>query len=245
MKDMYKNFAENYDEFYSDNNCLIEEKKFFEILFKKHCVNTVLDCACGTGQYLFMFSEMGLDVCGSDISKSMLQVAEKKMKSNELRIPMQLCDFRYLERQYLRKFDAIVCLTSALPHLHNEKDILLAFNSIRRCLNKGGIMVLSQGITHYTLTMPSIEVLKNNLDFSRLFIKQRINQLLSVRIMDLYHSENRMEENQFEVLYKIILDDDYREFLLKANYSSIEIYGDYDMNEYDETSNKLIVVARN
>jgi len=33
-------------------------------------------------------------------------------------IPLYQCDFRYLEQKHINKFDPVICLTTALPHLH-------------------------------------------------------------------------------------------------------------------------------
>ncbi len=64
MKDLYENFAYDYDEFGNIEDYLKSENVFFERLFAKNKVQTVLDCACGTGQHLYMLSQMGLQVSG-------------------------------------------------------------------------------------------------------------------------------------------------------------------------------------
>jgi len=66
MKDIYENFAYDYDEFGAIEEYLGDEKNFFKTMFDKYGVKTVLDCACGTGQHLYMLSEMGYNVSGSD-----------------------------------------------------------------------------------------------------------------------------------------------------------------------------------
>ena len=59
MTDLYEKLAFDYDEFGAIEEYLGDEKDFFKTLFDKHGVKTVLDCACGTGQHLYMLSEMG------------------------------------------------------------------------------------------------------------------------------------------------------------------------------------------
>jgi hypothetical protein len=61
----------------------------------------------------------------------------------------------------------------------------------------------------------------------------------------LFHSDSRTENNQYEIVYRIILDNDYRKLLSEAGFENISIYGDYGMNEYNENSRRLIVVAIN
>lgn len=79
MNDIYEKFAFDYDEFGSIENYLGDEKNFFDRIFLKHNVRTILDCACGTGQHLYMLSQLGYRVWGSDHSFSMLDVAKKNL----------------------------------------------------------------------------------------------------------------------------------------------------------------------
>ncbi|MGM0216416.1 class I SAM-dependent methyltransferase [Enterococcus sp. AZ109] len=94
MSDMYKQFAFDYDEFGSIETYLGDEAHFFDQLFKQHGVQKVLDCACGTGQHLYMLAQLGYQVQGSDYSQSMLEVAAKNLQDKELSISLRQCDFR-------------------------------------------------------------------------------------------------------------------------------------------------------
>lgn len=109
--DPYKDFAERYDWMKQDNPARDE---FFRELFEKHNVNSVLDCACGTGHELILFSSFGCKVQGSDISDSILEQAQKKLSKANLNIPLKKVDFRYLDEHFEPQFDAVVCLTSAI-----------------------------------------------------------------------------------------------------------------------------------
>ena len=62
-------------------------------------------------------------------------------------------------------------------------------------------------------------------------------------MLDLYHSAERLESNQYDIVYRILLDEDYKKLLSQAGFTNIQIYGDYKMNAYDEKSWRLIVVA--
>jgi ubiquinone/menaquinone biosynthesis C-methylase UbiE len=244
-KDLYEIFAYDYDEFGTIDQYIGDEMSFFEKIFEKNNINTVLDCACGTGHHLYMFSEMGFSVTGSDYSKSMLEVASKNLKKYGKVVPLFQCDFRYLEQKHQDKFDAIVCLTTALPHLHTDEDLIKALSSMKNRLNKNGILVLTQGTTHYTLKLPSIQVIINREDFSRIFVTNYDNKLQTIHVLDLFHSENRLENNQYDIIYRLLLDNEYRQLLSKAGFENIQIYGDYLMDNYDENSKRLIVVANN
>lgn len=243
MADPYEKFAYDYDEFGSIEDYLGDEKTFLHKIFSEHGVKTVLDCACGTGQHLYMLAQSGYDVWGSDYSQSMLDVAKRNLEGRNRNIPLYQCDFRFLEQQFARSFDGIICLTTALPHLHTDEDLLLALRSMKNRLNRQGLLVLTQGTTHFTLSLPSIEVVVNRQDFSRIFIKEHDDQFQTIHILDLFHSAERSESNQYDIVYRILLDEDYRRLLSEAGFVNIQIYGGYDMSPYSENSRHLIVVA--
>lgn len=243
MKDIYEKFAYDYDEFGSINEYLGDEKTFLNKLFSEHKVKTVLDCACGTGQHLYMLSQLDYQVWGSDYSESMIEVAGKNLKKLGVDVPLLQCDFRQLDDKFDSKFDSIVCLSTALPHLHSDEDLLKALTSMKNRLTDGGLLILTQGTTHYTLGLPSIEVVVNRKDFSRIFVKEHDDKMQTIHVLDLYHNNARLENNQYDVVYRILLDDDYRRLLSRAGFSKINIYGDYDLNPYDENSKRLVVVG--
>jgi len=190
-----------------------------------------------------MLSEMGYDASGSDYSISMLEVAKRNLQKHGREIPLLQCDFRYLENVHKNTFDSVVCLTTALPHLHTDDDLILALKSMRKRLNNGGVLVLTQGTTPYTLSLPSIEVVVNREDFSRIFVKGHDTRFQTIHVIDLFHSKNRTDNNQYDIVYRILSDSDYQRLLSAAGFRNIAIYGDYDMSEYDNNSRRLIVAA--
>lgn len=92
--------------------------------------------------------------------------------------------------------------------------------------------------------LPSIAMVKNREDFSRIFVKEHNSRFQTIHILDLYHSLQGMEENQYDIVYRILLDNHYRMLLSHAGFTNIETYGDYDKSPYDACSRRLIVVAK-
>ena len=86
MKDLYEQFAYDYDEFSPIEEYLGDEKAFFNRIFTEHGVGNVLDCACGTGQHLLMLAQSGFNVWGSDYSKYMLELAQKNLQKRNYNI---------------------------------------------------------------------------------------------------------------------------------------------------------------
>jgi SAM-dependent methyltransferase len=244
-KDEYASWAQNYDKFGAITDINEKEKDFLSNIFERHRVKSVLDCACGTGPHLYLLSKLGIRVFGSDYSEAMLKVCRENLSKAGIEVITKQADFRYLEDVWSEKFDAMLCMTQSIAHLHTEDDLIMAFKSMHGRLNDNGILIMTQGTTHLTLQDRfRFDLVVSNRDFTRVFARDIEEGFQTINILDIYHSDNesRMETNRVRI--KIILDNEYKSLLYKAGFSRIDIYGGFDMCPYDrENSRKLIVVA--
>ena len=127
-------------------NKIEKQGKIFVSIFNKFSkikVISVLDCTCGIGIQSISLSKEGLEVTGSDISKNELSFAKTEASKRSLNIDFQEADCRYLELVFRKKFDAIISIDNALPHLMTRENFILTFQSIYQRLNKGGIFLSS------------------------------------------------------------------------------------------------------
>jgi ubiquinone/menaquinone biosynthesis C-methylase UbiE len=108
-----------------------------EKILKKHNVKTVLDLTCGTGSQVFWLLKRGYQVSGSDISKGMLRIAEKKAKKEKMKIKFLHGDIRIIN---VGKFDAVITIFNAIGHL-SKAGFEKAMRNIHRNLNNGGIYI--------------------------------------------------------------------------------------------------------
>ena len=245
VKEKYDDFSNNYDLFGTTLVIDEVEKEFFEKIFSQYDVESVLDCACGTGVHCYLLSEMGYDIKGSDLSNGMLKKAKENLKKVNSKIDLRQCDFRKLDNSFEEKFDAVLCLTTSLPHLHKKIELIKALKSMKSVLKEDGIVIVDQGITHNSLKNSNCsKLIVNNREYSRIFVKDINEDMQITNILDIYHGKKNKIET-FTMEYKILLDDDYRELLKEAGFKNIKIYGDYNLNEYDsENSNRIIAIAK-
>ncbi len=243
--DPYEKFAKSYDLFGDIADIDQDEEAFYRQLFMKHKVVTVLDCACGTGKHCYLFTKMGYTVQASDISEPMLSQARDNFGRLGMDIPLKRCDFRELDQHFDDTFDAVVCLSTSLPHLHKDKELIRALTSMRGVLRDGGIVVIDQGTTHSSIKPERrFELIVNNKDITRLFVKDVEEDMQTIHIIDIYHSDLANCLEHYSVVYRILLDDDYHRLLRSAGYKNIRIFGGHDMSAYDpDTSQRLIAVA--
>ncbi|MEN6326073.1 MAG: class I SAM-dependent methyltransferase [Syntrophomonas sp.] len=245
LKDEYAEWAQSYDKFGSITSIYENEKIFIKRILGKYNVKSALDCACGTGPHLYLLSKLGIKVYGSDYSEAMLNVCKKNLSKSGVIVIIKRADFKYLENVWSEKFDAVLCMGQSIAHLHTQEDLITAFKSMRSRLNDKGILIMTQGTTHMTLQERyRFELVANNKEFSRIFVRDIDNGYQTYNYLDVYHSDRQDEMITYSVHLKIILDDEYRLLLSDAGFSKVCIFGGFDMVPYNkETSWRLIVVA--
>ncbi len=239
----YRSLAKDYD-YINPKEEIFRQKGFFRKLIEKYSVKTCLDCACGTGWHLFMLNEFGIQCSGSDLSPKMLASAKKNLKGKD--IPLLKEDFRTLSLSWKQKFDMVICMTSSLPHMLKDKDVIRALNSIYGQLNDGGVLVISNGIADSLL------------DEKPKFIPARIFKDRAVYFFLEYPSEKQVIFNILQVKktkatfthdYDIIHYNAMRKSVLEGYFAKTKFgktfyYGDYDFVNYSVTDSKrLIVIA--
>jgi glycine/sarcosine N-methyltransferase len=246
-QDRYEGFAERYDQFFETSDERDSGRiGFFRQLFLQHKTRSLLDCACGTGRDLLMFQALGLDVWGSDISESILIQARKNLAQYHLDIPLSRVDYLELNRHYDRRFDAVVCLSTAILETPHEDNVLRAFKNMYDVLNKGGILVLSQGLTDKQWqNKPRFIPAVNTREFSRVFVIDYFEQGARYNILDIFHTDKLCDFKVWSIDFAhILLKDDLERLLKLSGFSRIDFFGTYSFELYaKETSDHLICIA--
>lgn len=246
-KDTYEDFAGRYDLFFDTFGKHTDEAvAFFRRLFRDNGVKSALDCACGTGHDLVMFQRLGLETLGSDISGAMLAKAEQNLEGLGMDIPLEIADYRELPQHYGRgKFDAVVCLSSAILEMPTETEVLRAFTSMRNVLGGKGILVLSQGTTDKQWNRrPRFVLAVNKPDFSRLFVIDYGKRSAKYNVLDVFHGKGNYE---FKVWaghrLSMFLRDDHERLLGEAGFRHVEFYGSYTFTPYDKAVSDLLIIV--
>lgn len=145
IQSFYDNLAGQYDKLFEDwqasteEQALVLERIFRAQGFAKSA--SLLDCACGIGTQAIGLAALGYNVTASDISRAELAEAAKRAADRELRIRFHEADFRCLGETFAVKFDIIIAMDNALPHMLTAEDLAAAVHSISSQLNEGGIFV--------------------------------------------------------------------------------------------------------
>lgn len=147
VQNFYDNLASHYDKLFSNwNNTIKEQADILDNIFKSCGYNKsckILDCACGIGTQSIGLATMGYDVTASDISDCELMEAKQRAISNNADICFKNADFRELAKTFSNKFDIIIAMDNALPHMLTKQHLECAVKSIVNQLADGGIFVAS------------------------------------------------------------------------------------------------------
>lgn len=242
--EFYDKFVDKYDVLVSYENRVNREAKFYDMIFKKYKVKTVLDCACGTGHHVMMLKHMAYDVKGSDLSPAMIDKARANLKERNLDVSLKISDFRNLNKNFGEKFDAVICVGNSLPHLLTDEDLTVALTEMNSILNENGIIILEQRNydkllkfkrRFFPVSFKEDEVFFYVLDF---LPSEIIFNIINVNI-------SNQTFQTYTTKYNALKINKVKELLHTTDFQIIDLYEDYDFNKFNlETSDHPIILCR-
>lgn len=137
-------FVDRWDQLIDWEGRKKSEGRFFIDALKEHGCKSVLDVACGTGFHSCRLLDEGFDVVSADGSPVMLAKAFENGLAHDQILRTVQADWRWLNRDVHRKFDAIICLGNSFTHLFSERDRRKALAEFYAALKHDGILILDQ-----------------------------------------------------------------------------------------------------
>ena len=143
----YDSIAPQYEKLYPDWQTASQEQAvILDRLFRENGFDqtaNVLDCACGIGTQAIGLAKLGYDVTGSDISDGELDEARGRAAKNGVGIRFEHADFCALSEVFAERFDIVIAMDNALPHMLTKEKLEAAVRSICCRLRPGGLLVAS------------------------------------------------------------------------------------------------------
>ncbi len=143
----YDNLASQYDKFYLDWQAAThEEARFLHGIFQDRGFDTtarILDCACGIGTQAIGLACLGYSITASDISAGEIEEAKKRAEENKVTICFKQADFCALSDVFSEKFDIVIAMDNALPHMLSSTALEKAVKSIVNQIRSSGLFVAS------------------------------------------------------------------------------------------------------
>lgn len=147
IQTFYDNLATQYDKLFLDWQATTKEQaEILNHIFEDSGFDNtakILDCACGIGTQAIGIAALGYHVTASDISDGELVEAEKRAKENNVEICFKRADFCVLSDTFSEKFDIVIAMDNALPHMLSSNDLESAIKSIANQIKENGIFVAS------------------------------------------------------------------------------------------------------
>ena len=143
----YDNMASHYDKLFEDwqassrEQAMILDGIFHDFGFDGSA--RILDCACGIGTQAIGLASLGYSVTASDISNRELHEARKRADNNQVTISFVQADFCGLSEHFSERFDIVIAMDNALPHMLSSAALASAIQSITNQIVPGGIFVAS------------------------------------------------------------------------------------------------------
>lgn len=147
VQTFYDNMAEQYDKLFLDwDAAAAEQAQFLDRLFVRCGFDRsaqVLDCACGIGTQAIGLAALGYRVTASDISGNELAQAKQRAEERNVDICFAQADFCRLSEVFSQRFDVVIAMDNALPHMLSKKKLREAVTSIVARLKPGGCFAAS------------------------------------------------------------------------------------------------------
>ena len=239
MTNWYKNWfdSEYYHILYNkrDHN---EAELFVNNLLKILSPNKeayFLDLCCGKGRHSILLNKMGYKVDGMDLSKNSIEQALREKRNN---LNFFVRDMRQINEH--SKYDYILNLFTSFGYFNDTKDNHLVINGVTKALKKDGLFVID---------FLNIKKTLKNLTKSEKIKINEINFYIK-RWSDLNFLYKRIEfkekTKKFEFTERIQLlnKEEIINLCSKSNLKNISTFGDYKLNDFNENSERLILLFK-
>lgn len=140
--DNFKDYAYYYNLIYNDKNYKEEAEQIASLLRKYGCTRenaTVLNLGCGTGRHDAELDKLGYQMTGIDMSEDMIQIAKGSSKLFAMNAEFEVADIR--EYDPCKRYDAVISLFHVMSYQNENADVMKAFTTAAKALDKGGIFI--------------------------------------------------------------------------------------------------------
>lgn len=191
----------------------------------------VLDAGCGKGRHSIEIEKLGHIVTGIDLSKNSIKFAKQFENSNlnflvhDISKPLNI------------EFNLVLNLFTSFGYYEKDKDLEILL-SLERNLDKNGTGVID---------FFNIKNVKDNLvkkeqttiENIKFKIKRKINKFSVIK-------EISFEDNSIDYKFKESVNTlsllDFKNYFNQTNLEIIEIFGDYDLNNFNEIKSPRLII---
>jgi len=243
-----KSFARFYDTVYHNVRDSVDNEYFQDEI--KLTGGKVLEIGVGTGRLFLNALNMGADIYGLDVSKTMLDVLYKKLRKDQhYRISLQnIIDF-----VFDFKFDLIIAPFRVMMHLLDKEDQIKAIDNIFNHLNSKGRFIFDTFIPDLNQLINGV---KYQMDFEgeydsghkiRRFVSTSpdlINQVIHVSFNLEWEENNELKHDEWVLPLRYFFRYEMEHLIERSKFQNYKIYGDYQKNDLNNESKDFIAICQ-
>ena len=216
-----------------------EASQFIDHLCKNLVIkkgSKILDLACGKGRHALHFAKKGYHTTGVDLAQESINIAKKQVHKN---MQFEVHDMR--EPFIIGGYDYVFNLFTSFGYFEDEAENLKVLRAAADNLKSNGTLILDYlNVTKIIANLIASE--KKLIDG----IKFKINRIFNGKhiIKDIRIQDGLKQQHYRESIAALDLRA-FKKMAQKAKLNITKIYGDYDLNDFDEQhSNRLILVMK-
>ncbi|NWF68992.1 MAG: class I SAM-dependent methyltransferase [Chloroflexi bacterium] len=254
MSGFYSTIARYYD---AENSDKSDDLAFYSALAAEHG-GPLLEIGCGTGRVLLHLAQEGHNAHGIDKDGAMLERAQHKRAAlpPDLRENIVLYQGDVLRTDEIHERYKLILLSyNMLTHFQQQEQQSALLKRLRAWLRDDGLLVIdlpnpapvfaSADSDALTLERTFIEPESGHLVMQQsVSTLDRARQLLHVTwVYDEISADGTLKRTFAPVVFRYYFLAELRLLLQAAGFAVDTVYGDCDGGDYDETSERLIVLA--
>lgn len=203
--------------------------------------NSILDAGCGPGRISVELALLGLDVTGVDIIQSELDAASESAQDEGVELNLIKADLRTFKSP--EKYDCAVNLYTSFGYCDTEEEDLKILKNVYECVRDGGYFILEltsreTAIINFTkgeeFDCSGIKV-KTEFQIAGAWEGLRSN-------WKLFLPDGKVIEHEF--VQRLYSAAELRKQLLEIGYKSVEVYGGYEKQLYDESAATMLLLCK-
>lgn len=210
----------------------------------------VLELGCGSGRVLRALVDLDVDLTGVDESASMLEIARERVGKH---VVLEQQDMRYLV-QPAAPYAIVFCAVNTFLHMQDSESQLLALQSINSVTAHDGVFLLDvlTPDPDYLASIDGrveIELDTELADGSRLTKwTSRTHDLATQTIFttayyDTTAGDGALSRRIASYASRYIHLYEMEHLLARTGWDIVSIYGGYDLHPFDNSSDRMIVLA--
>ena len=195
----------------------------------------ILDLPCGKGRHAVFLNSLGYKVTGADLAENSI-IEAKKMKNKSLHF--EVADMR---KPLVNKYDAIFNLFTSFGYFEDDKEDILILQNIKNGLTKNGIFVFDfLNAENVKLNLVAKET--KTVDNITFHITRKIENGFIIKNISFFADE---KQHSYTERVKYLDLEKMKMFFEKVGFTITNIFGDYNLSEYNnKESNRLILIAK-